>query len=215
MVSLIRLVRVGLVSICLWLGPVSTPRVFGGGDPSELITIYILQQAWHTGIVLKTSTVPDSLWPGVSQFARNRYLDIGWGDEAYYQEPGVNIPLALRAVLIPTQSVIRVRGFWYHPEEVYGTNSSLFKLALNRDQYYRLIRFIANSFTLGPDGNPMLSQRKAGTNDFFLAHGKYHLFNTCNTWVALALRASTFPVRTCFIITRGQLARQLKRIVNG
>ena len=70
----------------------------------------------------------------------------------FHQEPGISIILAIRAVLIPTQSVIRIHAFQTHPELYYGSFASLFEVKLSNDQYNSLISFISNSFIRDKDG---------------------------------------------------------------
>ncbi len=175
-------------------------------------TIYVVQEGWHTGIILETATIPDSIWHDKERYNDKKYLDIGWGDEAFYQEPSISIILAIRAVLIPTQSVIRIHAFQTHPELYYGSFASLFEVKLSNDQYNSLISFISNSFIRDKDGETILSPLHAGNRNFFLAKRKYHLFRTCNTWVCMALKESNVPFRSVGIVTRRQLARQFNRL---
>lgn len=179
---------------------------------SRTFTFYIAQVAWHTGIVLDISTLPDSLFSTLKPLDRNRYVDIGWGDEAFYQEPGTNILLALRAVLWPTRAALRVYGFWNEPVQHYGSYGSLYQLNVSEEQYIRLIQYISESFVVSTEGNAVASQRRVGSQYFFLAVQRYHLFRTCNTWVARALRESDLNVRVCCVLTRRQLARQVRKV---
>lgn len=131
--------------------------------------------------------------------------------KAFYQEPGISIILAIRAVLIPTQSVIRIHAFQTHPELYYGSFASLFEVKLSNDQYNSLISFISNSFIRDKDGETILSHCMQVTETFSLQR-KYHLFRTCNTWVCMALKESNVPFRSVGIVTRRQLARQFNRL---
>jgi hypothetical protein len=71
-----------LAFCCLLLGNCS--------DQSEVQTentviFHIMQQVWHTGLVLDVSTIPDSL-RALAYFKReNHYIEVGWGDEAFFQ----------------------------------------------------------------------------------------------------------------------------------
>ncbi len=188
-------------------------RVTAYNDVNPIFfSIFIVQEGWHTGIVLETASIPDSLWQGINQFQHHNYLDIGWGDEAFYQEPGINVILALRAILFPTKSVIRIHGFRTDPVLYYESYATLFELKLTQEQYYTLIRFIANSFIRKEDGKIILSTLQESYKNYFLSKRYYHLFRTCNTWVCLALKESSVPVRSSGILTRRQLIRQLNRL---
>lgn len=175
---------------------------------SDYYSFYIVQEYWHTGIIIETSLVPDSLWPNLKHFRIHRYLDIGWGEEFFYQEPETNAFHALRAVLWPTPSAIRVHGFITDPKVYYGTYATLFEIKATPEQFYHLITFIANSFKHDDDGNLVPSY----TSNFFKAKRSYHLFRTCNTWVCKGLKGSGYKVRYRGVITRRQLIRQVKRL---
>lgn len=174
----------------------------------EYYSFYIVQEYWHTGIVIETALVPDSLWPNLKHFRSHRYLDIGWGEEFFYQEPETNAFHALRAVLWPTPSAIRVHGFITDPKVYYGTYATLFEIKATPEQFYHLITFMANSFKHDDDGNLVPSY----TSNFFKAKRNYHLFRTCNTWVCKGLKGSGYKVRYRGVITRRQLIRQVKRL---
>ncbi|MFO7315144.1 DUF2459 domain-containing protein, partial [Rhodothermus marinus] len=45
---------------------------------------------------------------------------------------------------------------------------------------------------------------------FYAAHGRYHLFNNCNHWVARALRAAGLPVHPGRTLTIRDLWRQIE-----
>ena len=169
---------------------------------------YIMQESWHTGFIIRTSDVPDSLWPQIKQFNNRNFIDVGWGDEDFYQHPGISIYLALRAAVIPTSSALRVSPFNTHPEIHFAQYANLFKITATQEQFYSLINYIADSFTLDEDNNLTPSS----SNRFFKSNLKYHLFRTCNTWVARGLRDSGYGVRWRCVLTRRQLARQLSRI---
>ena len=50
-----------------------------------------------------------------------------------------------------------------------------------------------------------------GTSWFYAARSRYHLFNTCNTWVTRALSTAGLPVAPAGVITAGEVMRQVKR----
>ncbi|RPH75343.1 DUF2459 domain-containing protein, partial [bacterium] len=60
------------------------------GDPSSMDTahphsIYVVRQPWHTGIVVLAADVPANAWLARRDFPDAAYLEVGWGDRAYYQ----------------------------------------------------------------------------------------------------------------------------------
>jgi hypothetical protein len=47
---------------------------------------------------------------------------------------------------------------------------------------------------------------------FYSATGRFHLFRTCNTWVAEALRSAGLPISPAFAFTAGNLSYQVKQL---
>ncbi len=74
------------------------------------------------------------------------------------------------------------------PEQFYA-RLPLTLLQLEIDGYDRLLDFIANSFHKN-DQREIVQQAygRLGDSQFYQARGWYHLFNTCNNWVARGLR---------------------------
>jgi len=197
-----------LITFCLLCNRVVAYSYQNSGN----YTIYIVQEGWHTGIVLETNAIPDSLWHGISRFRQHVYLDIGWGDEFFYQEPGTNILLALRAAIFPTKSVIRVHGFRTDPIYYFSASATLFQMAVSPEQFYSLVNFIASSFIRDNNDEIILSERQERVKIFYMSKQHYHIFRTCNSWVCKALKESSIPIRSAGIITKWQLIRQLNRL---
>lgn len=174
--------------------------------------VQVVQQGWHTGIIIETEDVDSLVWPEISDYRHKRYVDIGWGDEKFYQVEGRPFFLAARAVLWPTQSVLRVYPFDLSPERLYGSDARMKTIVLNQEQFTLLCRFISNSYLRDQNNQPQPSTAYGKSNIFFLAKRKYHLFRTCNTWVALAFKNSGFEIRSFCVLNANQLFRQLEKI---
>ena len=174
--------------------------------------VCVVQQAWHTGIIIETADVDSLVWPEISGYRHKRYVDISWGDEKFYQVEGRPFFLAARAVLWPTQSVLRIYPFGLPPERSYGSDARMKTIELNREQFTLLCRFISNSYLRDQDNQPQPSTVYGKSNIYFLAIRNYHLFRTCNTWVALAFKNSGFDIRSFCVLNANQLFRQLEKI---
>lgn len=61
--------------------------------------------------------------------------------------------------------------------------------------YDRLVDAILASATLDPRGLPIRVDHPgfSGTDAFFEAQGRFHIFRTCNTWVGAMLRQAGLP----------------------
>lgn len=119
--------------------------------------------------------------PGVA------HVLVGWGSAGFYTTAGsyadVSAATVLRAAL-GDGSVLRV--------EVYGPLPATLdypRLRLTPGQYSALLAFIANTRS----GPAVAGAGFSQTDAFFQAHGRFHLFRTCNTWITDALRAAGQP----------------------
>ncbi len=175
-------------------------------------TVYVIQEFWHTGIVFNIDDVDPDIWPEIEMYKDRNHIDVGWGDEKFYQADGIPVFLAARAILWPTQSVMQIYAFNLPVESAYGGESRILRIPMPEDQFERLTGYIAGSYMHDDDGNPVTSTAYGETNHYFMATRKYHLFRTCNTWVARAFRESGFDVRSFMILNANQLYRQLSGI---
>lgn len=176
-------------------------------------TVFVVQERWHTGIVLPINDIPSEILPEIVNYKGKgyTYVDVSWGDEKYYQYPNPGIFLGAQAVLWPTSAVIRLVGV---PNDIrkYYPQSTIMEIPMDHKQFYRLCIFISESFVRDESGDivPSTIYRKSRT--FFLAKRKYSVFRTCNTWVALAFRESGFQIRTFLLVTANQLFRRMDRM---
>ena len=74
-------------------------------------TIYIVSHGWHTGIVVSIKDIANNIIPEKDDFKGSKYIEFGWGDEGFYQAPKITIMLSLKAMFIPTKTVMHVVGF--------------------------------------------------------------------------------------------------------
>lgn len=173
---------------------------------------FVLTAGWHTGIVVRTKDVSPAEWPEVVNYLHHTYLDIGWGDERFYQAEGSPTALAARAALIPTTSVIQIVPFSVHPLSLYTGENYLKRVEATPQQFSALCRIISESFERDESRNLIVSRLNESSRNFFKAKGKYHIFNTCNTWVVRCLRDAGFDVNPNGVITRQHLIKVLKKL---
>ncbi len=178
----------------------------------EKYEIFVIQEDWHTGIVFHTHDVDSSIWPEIVRYRDDKFLDVGWGDERFYQVPGYPVFTAARAVLWPTQSVLRVFPYSNPVPSAYLDDSRILKITITKQELDNLSLFIAKSYERDENGNVKFSQLYENNKYYFLANRNYHLFRTCNTWVALGFKKSDFNVRSFFVLYGKQLFRQLRDI---
>ena len=168
--------------------------------------VYIVNKNIHTGIIIPVNEISRRMIEALTLFPESEYADFGWGEEVFYQSPGKKYCLGIRAVLIPSSSVMRVEGFSNLLEEVVRWSGYAIRFTLTEREFERLCGYIDSSFSRGENGELLETSRKLGGEIvFFKSVYRYHLFNTCNTWVARALENAGLDVSPLLVITAGNL----------
>ena len=175
-----RLLAVLVLAAALLAG-CAMPRVAPGEGE---IPLHLVSHGWHTGIALRAADIDFARWRPLPHPARARYIEVGWGDRDFYPEPGFNLWYGIKALFWPTPSVLHVVGF-DEPPARYFPGSEVRELRVPRAGFERLLAYIAASFE--PGAAPIAPGLYA-TGAFHPSRETFHLFNTCNTWVARGLR---------------------------
>jgi uncharacterized protein (TIGR02117 family) len=154
-------------------------------EPSR--AVFVVSHGWHSGIVLNTHDLVKHLPPLDADIGAAGLVEVGWGEERFYQAASGTSGMALRAVLRPNASVLQVVPLGHPPRE-YFPESDIIEVWMNEAGYERTLAFVARSFTRAPDGGVIrLGPSLYGRGWFYRAEGSFHAFNTCNTWVARAI----------------------------
>lgn len=166
---------------------------------------YVVNHGWHAGLVLNATDLAAQVPVLSRDFASASFLEVGWGEAAFYQSPEPGIGLALKAALWPSASVLHVASFRGSRQP--GTN--LLEIRTDQTGYQGLLDMVASSFER-ENAAQSIGPGLYGSGRFYLATGDFHLFNTCNTWVAKAIRASGAPLPGPTPFTAGSLMRRLQ-----
>ncbi len=116
------------------------------------------------------------------------YLGFGWGDKAIYLDIAewneLTVGLAFRTLFLPTPSLMHIDAY----SELPTTN--ILHTRVSKAKYINLCEFIHQTFALDEDKQVKLIPGRGYTSNdqFYEAVGKYHAFNTCNTWAQRALK---------------------------
>ncbi len=171
--------------------------------------VWLVRHGWHAGVTLRLSDLNDFRWPGRETRAGARYVEVGWGDAAYYTDPSPGLWALLRAGLWPTPSVLHVTAL-PHPPDVYFPESEIIRLRITRSGLDSLLEMVANEYLLDEGRIQPVARALYGDGWFYEARGTYHLFNNCNHWVARLLRTAGLPMASS--LTVGGLMAQARRI---
>ena len=176
----------------------------------SLRVLYVVRHGGHTGIVVRTNDLVALLPPLAGDLGSEGYAEIGWGEERYYQAGTGTATLALRAALWPNPSVLQLVAFSGSPASHFKQNEVV-EVRVDEGGYAAALAFIAESFTRTLDrGVIRLGPSLYGSGWFYRAEGTFHLFNTCNTWVARAIEKSGYPVSSTLTLTAEDLLSQIR-----
>jgi uncharacterized protein (TIGR02117 family) len=170
--------------------------------PRGEIPVHVVTHGWHTGLAMRASDIDFARWPALPHPVRARYIEVGWGDRDYYPAPGFNLWYGFKALLWPTASVLHVTGFDQPPRR-YFPASEIVELHISRTGFERLLAYIVSSFE---PGGAAVAPGLYASGAFYPSREKFHLFNTCNVWVARGLREAGIEVRPS-ITTEGLMAQ--------
>lgn len=188
------------------VAPLYPPRP---GEP--VARVWVVEHGWHAGLVVERALIPAGLWPEQDDLPDARYLEVGWGDADFYRSPDPGLWLALRAAAGSRGSAAHLLALRAPPAP--GPGREVAEIRLSRPGFEALARFVHASFERdGRARAPRLGPGLYPASAFYPARGRYHLFNTCNTWIADALRAAGVPITPARAITAGGLLRQLRRL---
>lgn len=166
------------------------------------IPLYVVTHGWHTGLAMQAADIDFARWRPLPHPARARYLEVGWGDRDYYPAPRFNLWYAFKALAWPTPSVLHVVGFDQAPARIFPA-SEVIELRLSRAGFERLLAYISASFE--PDPAPIAPSLYAA-GAFYPSRERFHLFKTCNVWVARGLHEAGIEVRSS-LTTEGLMAQ--------
>lgn len=179
---------------------------------SGLQPVYLIKQFWHTALVFTLDQIDTVIIPEANYFSEYNLIDFGWGDEEFYQYPGFDSGLAFGALFYATTSTLRVEGLWYSKEDLFAYSEIVVKILVTDSQLRKLTEFISKAIYRDGNGNSVvLSEQAGGKIRFFRSLQSYHLFRTCNTWVADALHYAGFEIETNIILAE-QLFNEAAKI---
>lgn len=139
-------------------------------------TLYVVNHGWHSGVVVEAHALPAL---GIT----TKYVEIGWGEERFYQARETSIGMALRALLGPNGSVLQVVPVSDEPRRRFADVS---ELRTDAAGYGAAVDVIARTFAdLRPLGRSLY-----GDGNFYPAKGSFHLFNNCHHWVSAVTDAA-------------------------
>ncbi|MBA7528399.1 hypothetical protein ES705_20582 [subsurface metagenome] len=179
---------------------------------TSLRKIYIVRHDWHTGIIFNKKEAIPHLTKLNKEFINVKFLEMSWGDKDFFTSDKGTIWQALKAIFVPTKSVLLVSAYDKNPY-LYFNLKNIQELSLSHDNFTHLISYLNSSLAIHSDSQqPIVVLKYSEMSCFYLSNEKYHAFKTCNVWTARALKKSGLKVIPAWAITSRNIMRQVRRI---
>ena len=184
-------------------------------DQSTEPAVWVMSTGWHSDIILRRADIPAALIPETTAYPEGKYFAFGWGDARYYPARSPGLETAIRAIGTPTPAVVHLTAIPSRPESYY-LEAEVLRLPITAEGLATLARYIHDSFQRNAGGEASKTgpglYRHSG---FYPATGRFHLFNTCNTWAARGLMQAGLPVGQSRAIQAEALMRELRALAAG
>jgi len=185
-------------------------EILSTGDGKNVRTVFIVHDAWHSAVVIRTADISAAVLPEMKDFPSAQYLEFSWGDKDYFPAPNGGVGLVLKAAFWSSGSVLHVVGFRDTVEKTFPA-AEIIEIVLSEESFQRLIKFISDTFSRPHPPAPAEPRPGLFPNGrFYSAEGNFSILRTCNTWVAEALRAAGLPISPSYVITAGNLDNQVR-----
>ncbi|SMX29811.1 hypothetical protein TRP8649_03950 [Pelagimonas phthalicica] len=156
------------------------PNGQSGGGQGNVI-VHLVPGPIHYDFLLPADERTRAVF-GFSDAAQHpgaRWVVVGWGARGFYTATGDYTDLRADVIwqaATGDQSVMRIDVAGKLPKEVTRR-----VLHLTEAEYERLLTVIRGEFA---EKRPIAGAGLSATDQFFAARGRFHLFRTCNVWVA-------------------------------
>lgn len=197
-----------VLALAGWLGGTSSDVAAVAAVPDS-VTVHVVAHGWHSGLVIPAAVIDVDAWPARREFPDAGHFEVGWGDRAYYQASDPGLWAGLRALLWPSPGVLHIVALRDAPAQHFA-GASMVTLQISRDGAQRLVAAIAASHERDAAGRPIaFGPSLYGQGRFYASVERFHLFATCNVWVASRLRDAGVAMRPALALTTGLLFAQL------
>lgn len=200
-----------LMFLVTWFAACETVQPPGDVGPRTRL-IHVVSNGWHTAIVVSApDLVAIDALPEAADFSDAAFLEFGWGDRTYYPAKEKSLGMIFNAALAPTPAVMHMAGLQASPEDD-GSKLKVISVGLTEEGFQRLVQALAAEFERPSGGRAEpVSRGLYPDSHFYHARGKFHLFNTCNTWTARMLHTGGVALSPSGIVTADKLMARLRK----
>lgn len=170
--------------------PLAAPLTTTPATRALLSRISVMSNGWHTDLVLPRSAALARAVPEVADFPQALFFSFGWGDAEFYRAPDPGLLATLGAAIAPTPAVVHLVGLRRHPAKAFPS-AEVLDLQVGKAGEAALLAHLRAAFDR-PAGRRAKSVGPGLYDNslFYDGTGKFHIFNTCNSWTARGLAAA-------------------------
>ncbi|HSH52312.1 MAG TPA: DUF2459 domain-containing protein, partial [Bacteroidales bacterium] len=174
--------------------------------------IYVVKYDWHTGVIFERMDAV-KFFPALQDDYKDfKFIEIGWGDKDFYMAEKETFWITFKAGMFPTKSALHVTALMNNPE-IHYRGIEMVIIDLSEDDFKNLIQYFNKSFALDEyNKNIKLKNGLKENSLFYLSNEKYHIFKTCNAWIARGLKRADVQIHPFFALTSKNVMKQLKRV---
>jgi uncharacterized protein (TIGR02117 family) len=221
---------VACLALAVWLSRAAgDPALYPPAADEGAVQISVVDFGWHVGLILPTAelhrvgmemqdSAPDQaivLLDLARQIGQADWLEIGWGDEAFYRAgvTGVlDLPIwtGAKALFGSGATVMHIFPGQGAPSLSFP-ESEVLHLRVGKEGFLRLAVSFADRFARAENGTISdIGPGLYGGARFYAANGRYAVTQTCNTWVSQLLRTAGVPSSGVFSIFSKGLMMELR-----
>jgi uncharacterized protein (TIGR02117 family) len=187
----------------LLLGFVPVNRGYQVPPEDDRVRIFIRLSDIHTDFVMPISLEGTDIdWGGLfpsrhfhAPLSGAKFVAVGWGSRGFYVDTktwaDLKIGTLLTALFTPSEAVLHVEYLWD-----FDPGPGMDEVLLTKEQYRELAAFVQSTIGETDANGAAMLATEVSYNDydrFYLARGRYHMFNTCNQWTGRGLHRTGVP----------------------
>tara|TARA_B110000046_G_C13018775_1_gene410084 strand:+ start:1445 stop:2002 length:558 start_codon:yes stop_codon:yes gene_type:complete len=172
--------------------------------------IYFIRTGIHTHLVLPAPQLCALVPQLTNYFADHKWVRIGWGDYQYYGNEQQTKLMGLRALFLPTSSVLALLGIDDLQKEL-TKDAVLYGICIDDPLLASVALFVSRYVRLDPSNQITKVRERSNGELFFKSRGVYTILNTCNNWTSFGLRTAGLRLNPLLNIFSGQVERSVRK----
>jgi hypothetical protein len=166
----------------------------------------VVDWGYHTAIVIEQPPGAALGPPGDEHAA---FLEYAWGDRKFYMESNFRPHSVFATLVLPTESVLYLRGR-SRPPSFNGARAASLR-RVDAETLHELLLELERSFKRGSDGRRLAPYPavRGYAGRFYPAYGKYVWTRDCNWWTVTRLHSAQLAAGARGVVFSGQVLQRL------